>query len=204
MTGPERRWVGRVAGIDIEVAAVDAVTAAVDLAVAGLFTREVSRLAGGMEHLDRALQRAPTRLRDEGVFTGAASSSILIRHPPAPIMSGAILVVGLGEPSEFAPEVLANATRRTFDTAMLLGAQSIAFAPSILDGGLVPDGDENLSQAMVTGIAQSARAARRLAALGFSPPSPLVCWRFAASPAHLAKAADAFRRAVAGTPDPRE
>ena len=62
----------------------------------------------------------------------------------------------------------------------------------------------NLGLVAVLALQQVPWVHRRLAALGFSPPSPLVCWRFAASPAHLAKAADAFRRAVAGTPDPRE
>lgn len=201
MTRPTHQWVGRIGGLDIEVAAVDAVTASVDLAVACLFTHEARKLSGGMRALDRALSHAPTRLRQEGVFTGALSTSMLVRQPPASIMARSVLVVGLGEPCEFSPRVLSYATRRAFDTAQLLEAQSIAFAPSILDAGLTPDQDDDLSHALIAGVADGVRAAHRLAALGLSSPSPLVCWRFAAGAAHLASAGAAFRQALLKSSD---
>jgi hypothetical protein len=194
---PPPQWAGRLAGLDIEVAAVDAVSAAVDLAVACLFEHEVGKLAGGMQRLDQALAHAPTQLRAEGVFKARARETLLVRRPPTPILAGAVLVLGLGAPAEFEPEVMAQATRRAFDAALLLGAQSVAFAPSLLDAGLHPKDDEGLSRAMITGLAEGARAAQRLVVLGLSAPSSLICWRFAASAAHLPAAADGFRRAVA-------
>lgn len=194
---PPSQSAGRLAGLDIEVAAVDAVSAAVDLAVACLFEHEADKLTGGMQRLDQALAHAPTLLRSEGVFKARARETLVVRRPPAPILAGAVLVLGLGAPADFQPEVMAQATRRAFDAALLLGAQSVAFAPSLLDAGFHPKEDEDLSREMIAGLAEGARAAQRLAALGLSAPSSVICWRFAASVAHLPAAADGFRHAVA-------
>jgi hypothetical protein len=191
--------VGRLKGLEIEVAAVDAVSATVDLAVACLFEREADQtlLSGGMRHLDDVLGQAATRLRAEGVFAARTGDALLIQSPSAPIMAGKVLIIGLGDPASFTAGRLTDAAQRAFETANWLGARSLAFAPSLLDAGVHAAGDGELSRAMIEGVAAGLNAAARRAELGLAPPSALAVWTFGASPAHVTGAATAFRNAVA-------
>jgi hypothetical protein len=189
---PGRYSIGRYRDVELEVAVWDAVGAAVDLSCAGMFTHEVDAapLLGGLLDLDAALDGALLRLRGEGVFQGEELETVLIATPPSPIRGQTLMLIGLGEPSNWTPAVMTRAARVAVREGVRLGARSVSFAPGMLDSGLTPTG---ASQAMLGGVTSALDAEHRLVALGLTQGPSLQTWTFAAGAAHAQMAAEQFR-----------
>lgn len=196
--------VGTHHGVAIEVAAWDGVAATVDLSCACMFTREAhgATLGGGMAHLDRALGGTLQRLRHEGLFAARRGESLFIGAPPAGIAAGAVLVVGLGAPEDWSPDVMDSAVRQILNAVSLRPVRSVALAASMLDGGLTPAQTAGAANAMVRGLTQGLDAAARLRDLGLAAPLSLERWVFDVGIDRFDAAAQQFRTALT-TPSPR-
>jgi len=189
---PSRYPIGLYRDVELEVAVWDAVGATADLSCAGMFAHEVDAapLLGGLLDLDAALDGALLRLRGEGVFRGDELETVLIAKPPSPIRGQALMLIGLGEPSKWVPEVMMRAARVAVREGARLGARGVSFAPGMLDSGLTPTG---ASRAMLRGVTSALDAEHRLAALGLTQGPSLQTWTFAAGAAHAQMAAEQFR-----------
>ncbi len=182
--------IGTYAGVRIDVAAHDAVTVDCTLAIAGMFEREVEqeRPAGGLDHLDRALGSALTRLRAEGIFSASLGAMLTLSAPAPPVRADSILIMGLGDPDLWRPDTMRGVVAWAVREARRLDSVSAAFAPGLLDSGLHPDHLSGVSDAMLAGALDA------LATIG---GGALTRWIFCTGPTHFADNAAAFRHGLA-------
>jgi hypothetical protein len=197
MTTTPDRIVGTWRDVTLGVAAWDAVKAPVDVAFACMFTRELTKdgPSGGLLHLDQALSGALQTLREAGNFRAGPLETLVLNRLPAGIAAKTVVVIGLGDPTEWSPDCSTRAVAVAVRTAIQSGAQSAAFAPSILDAGIKPTSDfitELLEAALDTIDAQHA-----VASSGLTTPSTLRNWVFGAGPARVDSTADQFAAALA-------
>jgi hypothetical protein len=187
--------IGSWRGVAIEVAAWDGVAAEVDLSCACMFSHEVQGDApkGGLAHLDEALGHAVTELRRDGYFHADEMETLLISRPPVGIAADRVLIIGLGAPSPWTPPVMGRAVAAAYRSAIQQQMGSVAFAPSMLDGGLDPSMTGDVASAMLKGLADAIDAQTRLAELGLVAPPSLVRWVFDVGAARFQAAADRFR-----------
>lgn len=194
----ERHALGNRQGVSLEVAVMDGVTADVDLSFACMFTRELGDGPhGGLLHLDNALSGALVRLRSEGVFRGEPMETLLISQPPAGIAARAVMVIGVGDPLVWSPEVTARAAATAIRAAVQLGVASAAFAPGMLDAGLAPAATYGVAPAMMKAVIDAIDAHARVAASGLAQASSLRRWVFDAGPASFQAAIEQFQAALA-------
>ncbi|VWC71043.1 peptidase M17 [Burkholderia lata] len=194
-----RQIIGSWRDVSFEVAAWDGVGAQVDLSCGCMFTREAAGEGptGGLRHLDLVLSGALTGLRREGHFPAAPMETLLISRPPAGIEAARVLLVGLGDPASWTIEVTAEAAATAARTAMQQGLQSVAFAPSILDGGLTTAATDGMPQAMVTAVLAAIDAQYRIAELGLAALPSLRHWVFDVGASRFDGAVEHFGNALA-------
>ena len=180
--------IGLWCGVRIEVAPRDAVSAEVSVASVGVFTHEIGQdrpgggPGGGLGHLDAALGGAITRLRADGIFRAGPGEVLTLSAPAPPIHAATILAIGLGDPTAWTPAAMRPAVATAVRETIRLDAASAAFAPSLLDSGLLPPLLDGATEAMLAGLFD-ALADRR--------PATLSRWVFCVGGARV----DAFRAA---------
>jgi len=195
--GPARISIGEWRGLTIDAVAWDAVGAEVDLSFACMFTHEMNGAAmtGGLLHLDQSLDGALSRLRAGGDFRAEPMETLLLDRLPDGLRAKAVMIVGLGDPASLTAERLERATRVAFQEAARLRVATAAFAPSLLDAGLAPDGINDAPAAMLRGVLAASAAAQRLVETGLGTPPRISRWSFDAGAAHIENAATAFKAA---------
>jgi hypothetical protein len=194
---PEQKTLGSWQGVSLDIAAWDGVAADVDLSFACMFTHELDDgPRGGLLHLDHALSGMLVRLRDEGVFLGAPMETLLISQPPVTIAARAVMMIGMGAPSQWTTAVTANAVATAVRAATQLGVASAAFAPSLLDTGLAPKGTTNTASEMMKAVTRAIDAQVRLATYGLAPAPSLRRWVFDVGEAGFAGAAEQFQASL--------
>ncbi len=196
---PRRHPIGRAQGVEFDVVAWDGAHADVALSVACMFRREAAGavIRGGLLHLDQALGGALTALRSSGDFRADEMETLLIQTPPAGVRAKQLLIIGLGDPETLSSGLLERAIRVAVREAVRAGAASVAFAPSLLDAGVVSGVTGDGAVAMLRGALRALAAESRLAALGLSPPPRLTRWSFDAGPTHLDSVGGEFGEAFA-------
>ncbi|MEG3175379.1 M17 family peptidase N-terminal domain-containing protein [Sphingomonas sp. RB3P16] len=175
-------------GVRIDVAPRDAVSVDVAIASAGVFMREIGRTRpdGGLGNLDTALGGAITRLRADGIFRGDLGEVLTLSAPAHPIHATTVLAIGLGDPALWMPATMRHAVATAVREAIRLEAASAAFAPSLLDSGLAPDGLAGTPDAMLAGL---------LDALADDRPQVLSRWVFCVGAARFEAMSETFRTA---------
>lgn len=184
--------------VSFEVAAWDGVAAQVDLSSGCMFAHEASDNGptGGLRHLDIALSGALTGLRREGLFLASPMETLLISQPPESIAAGTLLLIGLGDPASWTIERTADAAAMAARTAMQQGAESAAFAPSILDGGLTTGVTEGMPAVMVKAVLSVIDTQYRLAELGLAAVPSLCRWVFDVGASRFDGVVEHFRAAL--------
>ncbi|WP_342251597.1 M17 family peptidase N-terminal domain-containing protein [Sphingomonas sp. OTU376] len=172
--------VGKLRNIAVEVAAWDGSRAEVDLSCICMFTREIgtSSVKGGLAHVDLALGGNLLGLRKDGVFRARVGEALLIDEPPSSIAASALLLIGLGNPVDWTAETLEAAVHLAANTAFALKSRSAAFAPGMLDSGLLPDQTRGAPTHMVKGLIAAVDAQARLRELGLTRQTALERWVF--------------------------
>jgi hypothetical protein len=195
----EQRTIGVLHGVSITVAAWDGAMAAVDLSFACMFERELTDAgpAGGLRHLDDALGGALTELRRAGYFRASPLETLLLSRLPATVVARAVMVVGLGDPSTWSPALTAEAAATAVRAAIQQGVESAAFAPSLLDAGLMSSATGDVAALMLKSVAGAISAQVRIAAMGLAPPPSLRQWVFDVGPAHMDTVTEHFQAALA-------
>jgi hypothetical protein len=141
-------------GVRIDVAPRDAVSVEVMVASAGVFTHEIGRSSpgGGLSNLDAALGGAITRLRADGIFRADLGDVLTLSAPARPIHARTVLAIGLGDPAAWTRATMRRAVATAAREAIRIEGVSAAFAPSLLDSGLDPDGLAGTPDAMLAGL----------------------------------------------------
>jgi len=196
---PARHGIGELHGVAFEVVAWDGAHADAALSVACMFEREAAgaTLQGGLLHLDQALDGALTALRRSGGFRAEPMETLLITTPPAGIRAKTVMIIGLGVPESVTTEDLERAIRVTMREAIRLDASSVAFAPSLLDSGLVDGLSGDGALAMLRGAFDALAAEHRLASLGLTTAAKIKRWSFDAGPTHIDSVGAEFSAAFA-------
>jgi hypothetical protein len=197
--GFKRLPIGTVDGVVFDVVAWGPAQAAVDVSVACMFEHEMigTDIKGGLLALDQALGGRLTQLRREGAFRAQPMETLLLTQPPAGISARAVLVIGLGDPALLDGDVLRRATRVAMREAIRHGAVSMAFAPSVLDGGHTDNAALDMQNVMLDGMLGALRAEHLLAAAGLAAPPALRHCTFDVGPPRLQGAAAGFSAAFA-------
>ncbi|WP_233523573.1 M17 family peptidase N-terminal domain-containing protein [Dyella solisilvae] len=191
---PEQQSLGSWQGVTLDIAAWDAVAADVDLSFACMFTHELDgEPRGGLLHLNQALSGRLVQLRDEGVFLGAPMETLLISKPPTTFAARAVMVIGMGVPSQWATALTAQAVATAVRAATQLRVASAAFAPSLLDAGIAPNQTTNTASEMMKAVTLAIDAQVSLATNGLAPAPSLRRWVFDVGAAGFAAAAGEFR-----------
>jgi hypothetical protein len=197
--GFKRLPIGTVDGVVFDVVAWGPAQAQVDLSVACMFEHEAggAGIAGGLLALDQALGGSLTQLRDEGAFRAQPMETLLVTQPPAGVGARAVLVIGLGDPALLDGDVLRRATRVAMREAIRHGAVSMAFAPSVLDGGHTDNAALDMQNVMLDGMLGALRAEHLLAAAGLAGPPTLRQCTFDVGAPRVQAAAAGFSAAFA-------
>ena len=164
-TPPVRLPIGSADGVAFDVVAWGPAQAAVDFSVACMFEHEVGNaaMAGGLLALDQALGGQLTRLRAAGAFRAEPMETLLVTLPPPGLAPRAVLVIGLGDPAALDGALLRRATRVAMREAIRFGAESMAFAPSVLDAGHTDNAGLDMQVVMLDGMLGALRAEHMLA-----------------------------------------
>ena len=187
--------IGAWRGVALEVAAWDGASAEVDLSVACMFSRELSSggPAGGLLHLDQALNGALTRLRTEAHFRAEMMETLLIPQPHE-VAAKAVLLVGLGEPEAWTATISGRAVAAALRVAVQLDARTAAFAPSVLDSGLTSGAA--IPEATMQGVLDAIDTQHQLVMLGLAEPLSLRRWVFDVGAPRFDTAVTAFSEAL--------
>jgi hypothetical protein len=175
---PINRSIGSWRGTRIEIVGDHVANIPAMLSIAGMFAREADGMSitGGLAHLDDALGGAVRRMRSDGIFEGRLGETMVLSTPPLPVRADAILMIGLGDPADWTPEVMRSVVAVAARRAMQLAVSSVAFAPSLHDSGLRGRIVVGAEPAMLTGLCGEIEVA------GGKPPEQ---WVFCAHPAHF-------------------
>lgn len=153
--------------------------------------------AGGLAHLDTSFGNRFVRWRSEGVFGAALGETVFVDRPPPGIAAPAILVIGLGDPDAWTPSLISVAVGIAFAAASLRRATSVAFAPSMLDGGFTPQQIGNAGDLMVRAVVHAIDRDARLAREGFAGRSAIREWYFDVGAERFDAVHDQFRTVLA-------
>ena len=178
--------IGTWRGVRIDVAPRDAVSVEVMVASAGVFAHEIGRTrpGGGLGNLDTALSGAITRLRADGIFRAETGDVLTLSAPARPIHATTVLAIGLGDPAVWTPETIRQAVSTAARETIRIEATSAAFAPSLLDSGLDPDGLAGTPDAMLAGLFD---------ALSDAPARMLSRWVFCVGAGRFETVVEVFR-----------
>src|ERR1700749_5088515 len=137
---------GNIDGVDIEVMVQGPSTEVTSLQIACVFEYTEGDIfnsppalpaaVNGMVHLDHDLNGIITDLRKSGKFSGHALETLLITPPQGTIKAGKLLLIGLGDRSKFAPELMLNVAKVAMREALRLNVNTYAFASDLKDGGI--------------------------------------------------------------------
>lgn len=194
---PQRLPIGHADGVDFDVVAWGPAQADVDFSVACMFEHELdgASVAGGLLGLDNALGGQLTALRASGAFRAQSMETLLISLPPAAIAARAVLVIGLGAPETLDGDRLRRATRVAMREAIRHGARSLAFAPSVLDGGHTDNAGLDMPRMMLDGMLGALHAEHALAQTGLAPPPSVQQCTFDVGAPRLHSSGEAFAAA---------
>lgn len=167
---PVRIPIGSADGVVFDVVAWGPAQADVGFSVACMFEHEVdgAAMAGGLLALDTALGGQLARLRTAGAFRAQPMETLLVTTPPAAVKARAVLVIGLGDPALLDGDVLRRATRVAMREAIRYGADSMAFAPSVLDARHTDNAALDMQNVMLDGMLGALRAEHMLAEAGLA------------------------------------
>jgi len=191
---PQRLPIGHADGVEFDVVAWGPAQADVDFSVACMFEHELggAPVAGGLLGLDTALGGQLTALRASGAFRAQPMETLLISLPPAALAARAVLVIGLGAPETLDGDRLRRATRVAMREAIRHGARSLAFAPSVLDGGHTDNAGLDMPRMMLDGMLGALRAEHALAQAGLAPPPSVQHCTFDVGAPRLHSSGEAF------------
>lgn len=194
---PQRLPIGHADGVAFDVVAWGPAQADVDFSVACMFEHELggAPVAGGLLGLDTALGGQLTALRASGAFRAQPMETLLISLPPAALAARAVLVIGLGAPETLDGDRLRRATRVAMREAIRHGARSLAFAPSVLDGGHTDNAGLDMPRMMLDGMLGALRAEHALAQAGLAPPPSVQQCTFDVGAPRLHSSGEAFAAA---------
>lgn len=196
-----QRKIGVWKDISIEMAAWDGAEASVDLSCACMFEREIGKAGwvGGMRHLDAVLGGALSALRRSGAFRGSYLETLLLDRLPFAIPAQAVLVIGLGDPDAWTPNVSAMAAATAVRMAMQHRFTSCAFAPSLLDAGFDGPAISGVAQTMMEAVLETLGAQAKVIESGLASTHRLRRWVFDVGVSHFDQTAESFQHALSAS-----
>jgi hypothetical protein len=192
-------------GVEFEVGRWSPADASVDLSFACIFEHEMpgSSLSGGLLHLDQALSGLLTELRAQGAFRATAFETLFIAAPSEAVKARQVMLIGLGDPTKLRLADLERAASLAASEAVRLKANSVAFAPSLLDSGHRDNGNWDVPAALLRGALSGLRTENLLAERGVSGAPSLKRWSFDVGAARFEHAVAQFQAAFPPGESPR-
>ena len=159
-TGPAAQAIGVFDDVSFEVETGSFVTVVAELCIVGLFTRQAAIMwsGGALADLEASLNGAIGALRKDRFYSGELGHKMLLSSPPAPMTARAILLVGLGDPDAWSPDVAEQVTAIAMREALGLGVKSAVFAPCLKDSGLGSAASVGTSAGMLAGARKALKS----------------------------------------------
>ncbi|MBJ9985603.1 peptidase M17 [Acinetobacter sp. S40] len=174
----KRKTIGTYKKLKIEIVTWDGVTAEVDLSCGCLFHHEINGMTmqGGLADLDHALDGKIHTIRDKNLFDATRFDHLLLNQSQTSIYAPQVLLIGMGDPEEWTLEHTAKAVQIAYKVGNSLGVSRVAFAPSLLDTGLKPEGD--LGGHLLQAVIQAHHAYIQMEQLGLVKKATIQNWIF--------------------------
>jgi Cytosol aminopeptidase family, N-terminal domain len=203
--GTSAVW-GTIDGVEVEGAVEGPATQKTPLQVACLFEYSEGDIfrsppalpaaLNGMVHLDQALHGNITDLRKSGAFVGRRYETMLLTPPSGAIGAQRLLLIGLGNRSEFTPDAIVGVASVAMREALRLGVDRYAFAGDLKDAG-IDSPTALVGGNIVKGSLEAYRAELRLQQLGLTRFERISRITVLAGPAFYETAGQGIREAIA-------
>jgi hypothetical protein len=149
----------------------------------------------GMVHLDEALKGIITDIRKSGKFAGHAYETLLITPPPGTLKAQKLLLIGLGDRTQFSADLMTNIGAVALREAIKLGVTHFSFASDLKDAGI--DSPTALVAGNVTkGILQAYRTQAYLKSKKMASYKPLTKVTLLAGPAFFTTAGQGIKEVI--------
>ena len=184
--------------MQVAVKMIGPVTQATDLQVICVLKHDPrgDKYIEAMADLNAKLGGLLSSLRDRGEFVGEAGETLLFTPPAGSIAPRRVLLIGVGDEATVSLDRLRLAGTIAAREAVRLGAEHVAFAPTLRDQGStridVADGDA----AVADGVVLAYDTAKRLQAQGLAPKADIADFTIEAGPKFFDGAAAKVRAAV--------
>jgi hypothetical protein len=155
----------------------------------------LSKELNGMVHVDEALKGLITQLRKTNQFEGRALETLLIKPPQGSIAAKQLLLIGLGNQTDFKPELMRLVGLVGMREALRLGVASYAHASDLKDAGYSsPTAD--VAGYVVQGAIEAFRTQSYLKKQNASDPLTVTKVTLLAGPAYFEDSKEGIKKAI--------
>jgi hypothetical protein len=169
-----------------------------ELQIVCLFASEPQNaLHGALLEMNEKLGGLFDRIRKPDLFRGELGEALRIVPPSGTLVARNLLVIGLGDSANFAPQRMELVGSISYREANLLGTAHPFFAPTILDGGVTKFGTGEVAEHFYNGILRAARTERLLKEQGASVAPIMQDLTYLAGASHAADTQHGLERALA-------
>jgi hypothetical protein len=139
--------------IPIRILAQSPADTTTELQVICLFrSSRVNTLHGSLTEMNEKLKGLLERVRKPGLFMGELGETLLISPPKDSLAAKRLLIIGLGDSQNFAPQRMQLVGEVLYSEASRLGVALPCFAPTILDGGVTGFATGDVAEQVIRGF----------------------------------------------------
>jgi Cytosol aminopeptidase family, N-terminal domain len=169
-----------------------------ELQIVCLFASEPQNaLHGALLEMNEKLKGVLDKIRKPALFRGELGETLRIVPPAASLVARNLLVIGLGDSTNFTPQRMELVGAIVYREANRLGAAHPFFAPTILDGGVTKFTTGEVAEHFFNGFLRADRTEKLLKEQGVSPAPVLQDLTYLAGPSHALDTQQGLGRALA-------
>jgi len=143
--------------VPIRVLAQSPADTMTDLQVICLFrSSPVNTLHGSLVEANEKLKGLLDRVRKPELFRGDLGETLLITPPSGSLAAKKLLLIGLGNSQDFAPQRMQLVGEIVYTESTRVGVAQPYFAPTILDGGVTKFATGEVAEQVIAGFLRAA------------------------------------------------
>jgi hypothetical protein len=183
--------------VPIRVLAQSPAETATYLQVICLFrSSPVNTLHGSLTEANEKLKGLLDRVRKAELFRGELGETLLITPPTGSVSAKRLLIIGLGNSQDFAPQRMQLVGEILYTESNRLGVAQPYFAPTILDGGVSKFTTGEVAEQMIAGFLRAADIERILRAENALGPAIVAGLTYLAGPKNVDSTRAGIEKAI--------
>jgi len=159
-----------------------------------------NQLHASLAEINEKLNGLLDQIRKPNLFAGETGETLLLTPRPGTLRAKALLLIGLGDSSNFDPGRMDMVGAIVYQEAIRLGVSKPYFAPTILDGGVSKFPTGQVAGRVLAGFARAARTDELIRDSGMGRGGTIQSLTFLAGATHLADTLEGIKRAIASLP----